>query len=129
MSLIEMHSVLARLYTDETFLRSFRAGPDQALADYDLTPREAAALAGIDRDAIEKYAASLRSKTRGRFEQAYRLLLALDAAAFHKYYLRFYELRPIRPYEPFHGPILELGRFFEGVLAADDAAEATDRAG
>jgi hypothetical protein len=113
MSLIEMHSVLARLYVDEGFLQSFCAGPDQALERYDLTPREAAALAGIDRGAVRKYAASLRTKTRGRFEHAYRLLLTLDAAAFHKYYLRFYELRPIRPYETFHGPIVELGRFLE----------------
>ncbi|MEA2562609.1 MAG: hypothetical protein QOH06_4113 [Acidobacteriota bacterium] len=113
MSLIEMHSALARLYVDETFLQSFCARPDQALARYDLTPREAAALAGIDRDAVKKYAASLRSKTRGRFEHAYRLLLALDEAAFHKYYLRFYELRPIRPYETFNGPTVELGQFLE----------------
>jgi hypothetical protein len=81
MSLVEMHSVLARLYVDGTFLESFCAGPGQALARYDLTAREATALAGIDRDAIRKYAASLRSKTRARFEHAYRLLLALDAAA------------------------------------------------
>lgn len=117
MSLVEMQSVLARLYVDETFLASFCAGPDQALTRYDLTPREAAALAGIDREAVKKYAASLRSKTRGRFEHAYRLLLALDAAAFNKYYLRFYELRPIRPYETFYGPIVELGRFLERSFA------------
>ena len=113
MSLIEMHSALARLYVDETFLESFCTRPDEALKRYDLTPREAAALAGIDRDAIRKYSSSLRTKTRGRFEHAYRLLLALDAAAFNKYYLRFYELRTIRPYESFNGPILELGRFLE----------------
>ena len=117
MSLVEMHSVLARLYVDGTFLESFCAGPGQALARYDLTPREATALAGIDRDAIRKYAASLRSKTRARFEHAYRLLLALDAAAFHKYYLRFYELRPIRPYESFSGPTAELGQFLERSFA------------
>lgn len=122
MSLIEMHSALARLYTDETFLQGFCAGPDEALARYDLTPREAAALAAIDREAVKKYAASLRSKTRGRFEHAYRLLLTLDAAVFHKYYLRFYELRPIRPYETFHGPIVELGRFFERSFAENPEA-------
>jgi hypothetical protein len=114
MSLGEVYSALARLYTDEPFLESFCARPEQILSSYDLTPREAAALAGIDRDAVTKYASSLRSKTRGRFEHAYRLLLALDAAAFNKYYLRFYELRPIRPYETFNGPIVELGQFFEG---------------
>lgn len=113
MSLMEMYSALARLYVDEAFLESFCAEPDQALAGYGLTPREAAALAGTDRDAIRKYASSLRFKTRSRFENAYRLLLTLDAAAFHKYYLRFYELRPIRPYETFNGPIIELGLFFE----------------
>jgi hypothetical protein len=119
MSLVEMHSVLARLYVDETFLQSFCAGPDRAMAKYDLTTREAAALAGIDRDAIKKYAASLRSKTRGRFEPVYRLLLTLEPAAFQKYYLRFYELRSFRPYEDFYGPNLELGRFFERSFAGN----------
>src|ERR1044072_5474787 len=114
-----MHSVLARLYVNETFLESFCAGPDQALTGYDLTPREAAALAGIDRDAVKKYASSLRAKTQGRFEHAYRLLITLDAAAFHKYYLRFYELRPIRPYETFNGPISEFGRFLERSFAGN----------
>lgn len=119
MSLVEMHSVLARLYVDEAFLESFCAGPDQALARYDLTPREAAALAGIDGESVKKYAASLRVKTRGRFEPVYRLFYTLDPATFHKYYLRFYELRPIRPYEGFYEPILELGRFFERSFAGN----------
>lgn len=116
-----MQSVLARLYVDGTFLDSFCAGPEQALARYDLTPREAAALAGIDRDAVRKYASSLRAKTRGRFEHAYRLLLTLDPAAFQRYYLRFYELRPIQPYETFHGPIDELGRFLERSFTGNPA--------
>jgi hypothetical protein len=113
MSLGEVYSALARLYTDEPFLRSFCAKPELALSRYDLTPRETAALAGIDRDAVTKYASSLRIKTRGRFEPPYRLLLALDEVAFNRYYLRFYELRPIRPYETFNGPVVELGRFLE----------------
>jgi len=122
MSLVEMHSVLARIYVNEAFLESFCAGPDQALAEYDLTPRETAAFAGIDRDAIRKYASSLRMKTQSRFEAAYRLLFALDAATFQKYYLRFYELRPIRPYESFDGPIVELGRFLECSFAGNPEA-------
>ncbi|HEY2295250.1 MAG TPA: hypothetical protein VGM86_31490 [Thermoanaerobaculia bacterium] len=114
-----MHSVLARLYVDGAFLESFCAGPDQALARYDLTPRETAALTGIDRDAIRKYASSLRMKTEGRFENMYRLLLTLAADAFHKYYLRFFELRTIRPYETFDGPIVELGQFLESSFAGN----------
>ncbi len=119
MSLVEMHSALARLYVDETFLERFCATPDQALARYDLTVRETAALVGIDRGALRKYASSLRLKTRGRFEHAYDLLLKLDAGAFHKHYMRFYELRTIRPYESFDGPIVEFGRFLEGSFAGN----------
>lgn len=117
MSVVEMHSALARLYVDESFLESFCAGPEDALKKYDLTDREAAALVGIDRDAIRKFASSLRGKNRGRFEHTYRLLIALDEAVFNKYFLRFYELRPIQPYESFHGPILELGHFLERSFA------------
>lgn len=113
MSLVEMQSALARLYVDGALLERFCVNPAAVLAQYDLTPREAAAVAAIDRAAIRKFAGSLRMKTWGRFKQPYRFVHMLDEAVIRKHYHRFYELRPIQPNEAFYSPILEFGQFLE----------------
>lgn len=113
MSMVEMQAALARLYVDGPFLEQFCSDPGAALVDYDLTPRESAALAGIDRDAIRKYAGSLRVKTWSRFRVPYRLVRTLDTGITFRYFKRFFELRTIQSNEPFYRPTIELGEFFE----------------
>lgn len=113
MSMVEMQAALARLYVDGPFLDRFCADPGTVLRDYDLTPREAGALAALDREAVRKFAGSLRSKTWGRFRVPYVLLRALSPAITFRYFKRFYELRTVRPNEPFYALTLELGEFFE----------------
>lgn len=113
MSLVELQSVLGRLYVDGPLLDQFCANPRSVLQQYDLTPREAGAIEGIDRTALRRFAASLRMKTGGRFKGVYHLIFKLNPRVANKYFARFYELRTIRPNEVFTGPILELGEFFE----------------
>lgn len=108
-----MQSALTRLYTSGPFFEWFCIDPDTVLDQYDLTPREASAIAGIDREAVKRFAISLRFKTWGRFKSPYRLVHAVDTLTVRKYFMRFYQLRPIRPNEAFYDPNLEFGEFLE----------------
>lgn len=119
MSVGEMQAVLSRLYVDGSFLDVFCSNPHQALHHYHLTEKEAGALLGVDREAIRKFATSLRVKTWKRFSYSYRLLYALDRPRIYGYYLRFYEIRRIRPNEGMYQPTVELGEFLEESLLDD----------
>jgi hypothetical protein len=117
MSVGEMQAVLARLYIDGPFLDLFCERPEAVLGGYRLSSRERSALAGIDRRGVREFAASLRTKTFGRFKSPYRLSLLAEPQAIPQVFRRFYELRPIRPNEKFYEPTLEFGDFLEETLS------------
>jgi len=114
-----MQAALSRLYVDGAFLDVFCMDSHQALRHYFLTEKEAKALAQIDHEAIRKFAQSLRVKTWKRFEYAYRLLYSVNRPRIFKYYLRFYEIRKMRPNESFYGATVELGEFLEDSILGD----------
>jgi hypothetical protein len=119
MSIGEMQSALSRLYVDGSFLDVFCMDPQQVLRQYSLTEKEAGALLGLNRDAVRKFAMSLRVKTWKRFAYTYRLLSALGKSRIFRYYLRFYEIRKMRPNESFFSATVELGEFLEESLFGD----------
>lgn len=119
MSIPEMQAALSRLYVDGAFFDVFCLDPQRALHSYSLTERETRALTGIDREAIRRFALSLRVKTWKRFSSSYRLLYSLDRARIYSYYLRFYEIRKMRPNETFFNATVELGEFLEESLLGD----------
>ena len=117
MSIGEMQACLARLYVSEPFRRWFYAEPDGALASYALAEEERQALGGLDRTALDLFAASLISKRWKGTERAYPALVALDAAAMRRCYTRFYHLYPARLDHASYQDVVDFGKFVEATLA------------
>src|SRR5947209_4692942 len=122
MSMAEMQACLARLYVDGASRRLLALEPETVLGDYRLSAEEARALRDLDRQALERFAGSLKSKRRRRFAATYPLLFGLESPAVERYYERYYHLYPARPGGSFVTEQLEFGRFMEESLAADDEA-------
>jgi hypothetical protein len=117
MSIAEMQACLARLYVSEPFRNWFYADPDLALASYSLAEEERDALRGLDRSALDLFAASLITKRRKRIERTYPALFALDAAAMRRCYIRFYHLFPARLDHASVQDVVDFGKFVEETFA------------
>jgi hypothetical protein len=113
MSTGEMQACLARLYVDEPFRRLLYLDPQAALVSYRLTPKEDAAIRDIDRDSLDRFAASLIAKRRKPVERAYPLLFRIDGKEIRRYYARFYQLYAAKPYQAGHQEIINFGTFVE----------------
>jgi hypothetical protein len=111
-----MQACLARLYVDEPFRRLFYRDA-ATLDEYRLTSEEAAAIRGIDRNALEYFAISLKNKRRTRVERAYPLLFSLDPDEMLRYYSRYYHLYMAKPRDTGNAAILNFGLFMEEALA------------
>ena len=119
MSLGEMQACLARLYVDEAFRKLFFLDT-ATLADYQLSPEEAAAITGIDRRTLDFFARSLKNKRRGRFDRAYPGLQKVSQTEFDRYYSRYYQLYMARPSQSLHDDVLAFGLFYEESAAGAD---------
>jgi hypothetical protein len=117
MSIAEMQACLARLYVSEPFRKWFYADPERALASYSLAEEERDALHGIDRSALDLFAASLIAKRRKSIERCYPALFALDAAAMRRCYIRFYDLFPARLDHASFQDVVDFGKFVEETFA------------
>jgi hypothetical protein len=65
MSLLDLQSILARLYTDSGFRAAFFRDPSQAGSAAGLTAAELRLLAALDRGQVERFARSLQQKRLG----------------------------------------------------------------
>jgi hypothetical protein len=66
-------TLLAKLYTDESFQRSFLSNPAKAAQKFGLSPEECASLARIDRVGLALAAGALKKKrSRALFQQSFR---------------------------------------------------------
>ena len=116
MSLAEMQSCLARLYTDFAFQQLYFLDPAISLKEYQLSPLERQALAGLNRTQLKRFAVSLINKRRDRFEIAFPLLFKAAGPQISRYFPRFYHLFRSQNEE---AQFLEFGRFMEQTLRAD----------
>lgn len=115
-----MQSCLARLYVSCTFRAQLRQNPGAALADYDLTGDEAAAIEAIDPRMLDRFAGTLVSKRRKRFERSYQASFALHGPAMHAVVRRYVEIRPARTGATSQQDTLEFGRFAEETFDGSD---------
>lgn len=120
MSIAEMQACLARLYIDEPFRKLFYLDPVAALEDYRLNREESTAILSVERHALDDFAASLTGKRRKRVERAYPLLFKVDGTEIRRYYRRFCQLVPARPYDFGQQEVVEFGLFLEESLANVD---------
>src|SRR4051812_29553993 len=65
MGLLDLQSVLTRLYTDSAFRARFLHGPAAATRGDGLTEEEQRLLAALDRGQVERFARSLQQKRLG----------------------------------------------------------------
>ena len=117
MTVADMQACLAHLYVSDSYRRLFYAAPDVALADYELSNPEAAAIRALDRHMLEVFAGSLKTKRKKRIERAYPASFALDRAVIEGAWRRYLELSGARPAPNIHVGVLEFGMFAEQMLA------------
>ncbi|KYF55847.1 hypothetical protein BE08_04995 [Sorangium cellulosum] len=120
MSVAEMQACLARLYVDEPYRKLFYLDAATTLEEYRLTPEERAALQGLDRERLEFFASSLRSKRKKRLERAFPMLFALDPAEVNRYYARYYQLYTAKARQSGHDDAMDFGAFMAESLAGAD---------
>ena len=67
-----MEAILGRILMDEAYRHLFFAAPDQALASYELTKEERAALLSVDAETLDAFAERLGVQlgTGGRLAQS-----------------------------------------------------------
>ena len=80
MSLAEMQSYLAQLYTDESFRKLFTIAPEASFEHYLLAEPEKQALQALDRRLLEYFATSLKMKQQEYLRAVYRATFALPQA-------------------------------------------------
>lgn len=122
MSLAEMQSYLARLYTDDSFRSLFTLAPDVSFEDYVLTGAEKEALRALDRKLLEYFATSLKMKQQEYLRVAYRTTFALPPALVQRLFNRFYHYYPSKPHEDIFTRVIDFGVFMEQSLAQDERA-------
>lgn len=121
MSMAEMQSCLSRLYTDSSFRKLFYLEPDETIEDYELTGQEIQAIKSLDKQFLTRFANSLVAKRQKRFEFAYPMTFKLDYERIKRYFKRYYDLHPAKPYEPIDTQINDFGIFLEQTLASDES--------
>ncbi|HEU5383047.1 MAG TPA: glycosyltransferase, partial [Ktedonobacteraceae bacterium] len=122
MSLAEMQSYLAQLYTDDHFRTLFTLAPEASFESYVLTEQEKQALRAIDRRLLAYFATSLKMKQQAYLRAAYPATFALPQAIVQRFFNRFYQNYPARPHEDVFSRIIEFGTFMEHMLASDEQA-------
>lgn len=122
MSLAEMQSYLARLYTDDSFRRLFTLAPEASFEHYWLTDVERQALQAIDQRLLEYFATSLKIKQQEYLRAAYPATFALPQALMQHFFHRFYQDCPAKPHEDPLTRIRDFGIFLEQALACEEQA-------
>jgi glycosyltransferase involved in cell wall biosynthesis len=122
MSLAEMQSYLAQLYTDESFRKLFTLAPEASFENYLLTDAEKQALQALDRRLLEYFATSLKMKQQEYLRAAYRATFALPQVLMQRFFNRFYQYYPAKPHEDPLTRIMDFGTFLEQALACDEQA-------
>ena len=122
MSLAEMQSYLAHLYTDDDFRKLFTLAPDVSFDMYLLTEAEKQALRSIDQRLLEYFATSLKMKQQERLRSVYQATFTLPESLIQRLFNRFYHHYPARPHEDVFTRIVDFGVFMEQALALDELA-------
>jgi glycosyltransferase involved in cell wall biosynthesis len=122
MSLAEMQSYLAHLYTDDDFRKLFVLAPDASFESYLLTEEEKQALRALDRRLLEYFATSLKMKQRERLRSLYQATFALPESLIQRLFHRFYHHYPAKPHEDTFTRLVEFGVFLEQMLEIDELA-------
>lgn len=122
MSLAEMQSYLAQLYTDDSFRKLFTIAPEASFEHYLLTEQEKQALFAIDQRLLEYFATSLKMKQQEYLRTVYRATFALPQALVQRVFQRFYQWYPAKPHEDLFTRLLDFGTFLEHVFAQNEQA-------
>jgi len=121
-SLAEMQSSLAQLYTDDSFRKLFTIAPEVSFENYLLTEQEKPALQAIDQRLLEYFATSLKMKQQEYLRTVYRATFALSQALLQRIFQRFYQWYLAKPHEDLLTRLLDFGTFLEQVFAQDEQA-------
>lgn len=122
MSLVEMQSYLAQLYTDDFFRKLAQLSPETSFESYLLTDAEKQALLGLDRKLLEYFATSLKMKQLEYLRAMYPAVFALPKALVERLFNRFYHHYPAKPHEDTFARIVDFGVFLEQMLEIDELA-------
>lgn len=122
MSLAEMQSYLAHLYTDDSFRKLFTLAPEASFEKYVLTESEKQALQAIDQRLLEYFATSLKMKQQEYLRTAYPTTFALPQPLVQRLFQRFYHDYPAKPHEDVFTRIVDFGAFLEHMLEIDELA-------
>ncbi len=122
MSLTEMQSYLALLYTDESFRKLFTLAPESSFESFVLTEAEKQALRDLDRRLLEYFATSLVMKQQEYLRAAYPATFALPQSLVQRLVRRFFQFFPSRPQQDMVERVLACGGFLEQALAQDEQA-------
>lgn len=122
MSLAEMQSYLAQLYTDDSFRKLFTLAPEASFESYLLTETEKQVLQAIDQRLLEYFATSLKMKQQEYLRTAYPATFALPQTLVQRFFNRFYQYYPAKPHEDPLTRIMDFGAFLEQALASDEQA-------
>lgn len=122
MSLAEMQSYLAQLYTDDSFRKLFTIAPEASFENYLLTEQEKQAIQAIDQRLLEYFATSLKMKQQEYLRTVYRATFALPQALVQRIFQRFYQWYPAKPHEDLLTRLLDFGTFLEQAFSQDEQA-------
>ncbi|WP_201375439.1 PqqD family peptide modification chaperone [Ktedonobacter robiniae] len=122
MSIAEMQSYLAQLYTDDSLRRLFSLDPDVSFEGYLLSEEEKQSLRAIDRKLLEYFATSLKMKQLERLRSIYPATFTLPQSLLERLFDRFYHHFPVHSHDETLMRIDQFGVFFEQSLAIDELA-------
>lgn len=120
MSLVEMQSHLAQLYTDDSFRKLFALAPEASFEGYALTEAEKQALLALDKRLLEYFATSLKMKQLEHLRAVYPATFALPQTLVQRLFNRFYHHYPAKPHEDMFTRIIDFGVFLEQMLELDE---------
>jgi hypothetical protein len=119
MSGSEMQACLAQLYTQDAYRALFAIHPDRCLSSYRLTQEETNALKALNLSELDRFAATLRAKRRGKLRSGFPLLFALEPTIIGQLADRYMELHPARPHETTLQQVLSFGEYIEEAIDGD----------
>lgn len=117
MSEDELQACLARIYVDEPFRLLSRLDPRVTIDRYDLSPHERSAILGLDSNAVDFFAASLRNRRRLPAEVAFPAIFKIDRSRAIHLWDRFYDLAGSIPHQSPDDGLLRFGTFLEESVA------------
>ena len=122
MSLADMQSYLAHLYTDDYFRKLAALAPEASFEDYSLTETEKQALVKLDRKLLEYFATALKMKQKEYLRAVYPATFALPKTLVERLFNRFYHHYPAKPHEDPFARIVDFGVFLEQMLEIEELA-------